>query len=115
MTFGIFREKELCGVIGLKPQSDIYRMSVEVGYWIGEPYWGQGIAHQALEQIISFGFAELSINRIFAAVFSQNAASIKVLEKAGFQKEGILKKAVFKNGEFLDEIRYGLLKKDQLS
>lgn len=112
MTFGIRWEGTLAGVIGFKPQTDVYRKSVEVGYWIGEPYWGKGIATQAIRQIVDYGFSNLDINRIFAGVYSHNTPSMKALEKCGFQKEGVFRKAVIKNGVFLDEQRYGILKSD---
>jgi RimJ/RimL family protein N-acetyltransferase len=109
LTFGIEKEEEICGVIALVPQSDVYRHSAEVGYWIGEPYWGQGIATAALRLMLNHAFQELELKRLFAGVFDFNQASCRVLEKAGFAQEGRLKKAVVKNGIWCDEFRYGLV------
>lgn len=114
MTFGIRWNEYLAGVIGFKSQTDVYRKSVEVGYWIGEPFWGKGIATQAIRQIVSYGFSTLDINRIFAGAYSHNKASMKALENCGFQKEGVFRKAVIKNEVFIDEVRFGILKEDQL-
>ncbi|MDT7828060.1 GNAT family protein [Pricia sp. S334] len=108
-VFAIDCQGELCGLIGLILQNDIYRKSAEIGYWIGEPFWGKGIVTKAIELITIYAFDKLILIRIFAGVFEYNVASMRVLEKNGFQKEGIAKKAVFKNGEFWDEHRYGLL------
>ena len=105
-NFGIEYNGKLCGVIGLIIQKDVYRKSAEIGYWIGEPYWGMGIATKAVELITGYGFNILNLNRIYTGVFEYNTASMKVLEKNGFEKEGIFKKAVFKNKKFFDEHRY---------
>jgi len=111
MNFAIEYNESFCGVIGLILQKDVYRKSAETGYWIGEPYWGNNIATKAIALIIKFGFDELELMRIYAGVFEYNLASMKVLEKNGFQKEGIAKKAVFKNGGIWDEHRFAILKK----
>ncbi len=108
--FAIELEGELVGSVALVPQSDVYRKSAEIGYWIGEPYWGKGIATEAIRQILDFGFENLDIVRIYTGIYGHNLASQKVLEKNGFQKEAVFKKAVFKNGKFCDEVRYGILR-----
>jgi ribosomal-protein-alanine N-acetyltransferase len=113
-TFAIEYNGQLCGVIGLEAQDDVHRKSVEVGYWIGEPFWGRGIATMAVQEMIRFGFKHLDINRIFASTYAYNPASMRVLEKNGFVKEGIARKAVFKNGAFCDEHLYALLREDYL-
>jgi len=97
------------GNIGLHPQDDIYRMNAEIGYFIGEPFWGQGIATQAVKMMTVYGFDQLNIHRIFAGVFSFNEASKKVLINAGFTFEGVSKDAIFKEGLFYDEFRYAKL------
>ncbi len=107
--FAIIYEDTLVGVIGGGIQNDIYRHSAEVGYWLGELYWGKGIASEALNLFVDYAFEELDIKRLFTAVFEYNPASIKVLEKAGFKHEGISKKSIIKNNEFYDEVKFGLL------
>ncbi len=109
-TFGIEYQGALCGVIGLAIQKDVYQKSAEIGYWIGEPFWGQGIATKALALITTYGFDKLDLHRIYTGVFEFNTASMKVLEKNGYQKEGIFKNAVIKNGEVCDEHRFYKLK-----
>ncbi len=108
VTFGIEYDGEIVGAIGFELQSDVYRLSAELGYWIGEPYWGKGIATQSVKSMVKFGFNELNLIRIYAGVFESNKASMKVLEKAGFKKECIAKKAVIKNGEIMDGHRYAI-------
>lgn len=80
-----------------------YNRSAELGYWIGQEHWGQGIATAAVEEFSHFMFNETELVRLFVSVVSENLASIKVLEKNGFTHEGLLKKASFKNGKFYDE------------
>jgi RimJ/RimL family protein N-acetyltransferase len=106
-TFAVEYNGEFAGCIGLESQTDIHKYSAELGYWIGEPFWGLGIASEAVIQIEKYGFSELKLARIYASVYDFNKASQRVLEKAGFQLEGIFKKSVYKNGKFCNEHRYG--------
>ena len=100
---------QVTGLIGLHPASDVYSGTAELGYWIGEPYWGRGLASAAVTQIIPIGFEQLKLRRIYASVYEHNHASMRVLEKNGFQREGVARAAVLKNGQVLDEVRYGLV------
>ena len=111
--FAITKKNMLVGCIGIHPKEDVYRFSAEIGYWIGEPYWGQGLATAALKLIINYGFETLGMTKLYAGCFEFNKASQKVLVKAGFRREAILKKAVFKNEAFYDEIRYAIFKDDE--
>ncbi|MBT8185400.1 MAG: GNAT family N-acetyltransferase [Eudoraea sp.] len=108
--FAITKSGKLVGSIGIHPQEDVYRFSAEIGYWIGQPYWGKGIATYAVQLITQYGFDTLEMIKIYAGCFSFNQASQKVLLNAGFKEEAVLKKAVFKNGAFHDEIRYALFR-----
>ena len=99
---------EAIGSIGIFPDQDIYRKNAAIAYWLAEPYWGRGAMTQAIRQILVYGFEELDINRIYAKPFGTNIGSQRVLEKAGFELEATIPKAVFKNGEFLDEKIYGI-------
>ena len=96
------------GGIGIHPQSDIHRKNAELGYWLAEPFWGQGIITRAIPQIVDFGFKTYDINRIFARPFGTNAASKRVLEKSGFILEAQFPKTLIKNGELLDELIYAI-------
>jgi len=108
-TFAVEYNNILAGSIGLVLQKDVYRLSAETGYWIGEPFWGKGLATQAVQLIANYGFEELNLARIFTGVFGFNRASQRVLEKAGFLMEGISRNAVYKNGVLCDEYRYSKL------
>ena len=108
--FAIDLNGKAIGGIGVHPQSDIFCFNAELGYWIAEPYWGQGIATFAIQQIIEFAFNTFDINRLFARPFGSNLASQKVLEKSGFTHEATLKKSIYKNGIYLDELIYSVVK-----
>jgi len=97
---------EAAGAIGLHPQSDIHEKNAELGYWLAENFWGNGIMTRAICEIVDYGFKTFDIVRIFARPFSTNPASQRVLEKAGFTCEARLKNALFKNGNFMDELIY---------
>ncbi len=101
---------ELIGGIGIHVQDDVYRRSAEIGYWLGEPFWGRGIATRAVEAMTDHAFATFPIVRIYAHVFDGNPASVRVLEKAGYEYEGRLRKGVYKDGVLLDQLVYGLVR-----
>jgi RimJ/RimL family protein N-acetyltransferase len=105
----IILDGTLAGVVGLHPAHDVYEGTAELGYWIGEPFWGRGLASAAVKEIIQIGFKELKLRRIYASVYDYNTASMRVLEKNGFENEGVAKAAVLKNGKVFDEVKYGLL------
>jgi len=96
------------GGIGIHPQSDIQCKNAEMGYWLAQPYWGQGIITRAIVQMVEYGFENWDINRIFARPFGTNVGSQRALEKAGFVLEGRFSKTLFKNGEYLDELVYAI-------
>jgi RimJ/RimL family protein N-acetyltransferase len=103
VNFAIDLDGKAVGGIGLILNSDVYIMSAEIGYWIGEPYWGLGIATEALKQIVDYTFYYFDIIRLYAEVFENNKASMRVLEKNGFYLEGVRRKAVIKNGTLMDD------------
>ncbi|KQB98834.1 GNAT family N-acetyltransferase [Pedobacter sp. Hv1] len=105
-VFGIFVDETFIGVCRVVPHGDIYRNNAEIGYWIGEPYWGKGYATQTVQLLTDFAFNELQVLRVFAGVFSPNKASMRVLEKAGYTLEAVLKSAIVKNEVILDEHLY---------
>ncbi|MFN8134152.1 MAG: GNAT family protein [Bacteroidales bacterium] len=108
--FGIEYNNEYVGNISLVPCADVHRMSAEIGYFIGEPYWNKGIVTRAVNLITDYGFNTLGIARIQTGVFEYNLASQRVLEKCGFMMEGIFRKSVLKQGKLWDEVRFALLK-----
>ena len=102
------------GCVSLTLGGDVYRRSAELGYWLGEPLWGRGIMTEAVGRICREGFAAWDIVRIHAVSYARNAASRRVLEKAGFTREGILRQSVYKNGEVLDACLYALLREESV-
>jgi RimJ/RimL family protein N-acetyltransferase len=111
VRFAIEYQGVFCGCIGLVPQVDVYRLSAEIGYWLGEPYWGKGIATAAVRLMLEYGFLTLNLERVFAGVFESNEASKKVLLKNGFALDGVFKSALVENnGDIIDEYRFGLTK-----
>ena len=110
MTFAIEYNKQFCGVIGLVAQSDVYKRTAEIGYWIGEPYWNRGIATIAVKLVTDYGFNQLDFIRIHTGIFEYNIGSMKVLMKNGFSRDGIFKKSIQKNGQIFDEHRFSKIK-----
>ncbi len=106
--FAIEIDGKAAGGIGIHPQIDIMKKNAELGYWLGEKYWGKGIISKAIQEIIPFAFNSYDITRIYARPFGNNIASQKVLEKAGFILEARIKETIFKNGEYLDELIYAI-------
>ena len=96
------------GGIGLHRQNDISIMNAELGYWLGEPYWGKGIMTEAVRRMVEYGFFHFDFNRIFARPFGSNLASQKVLEKAGFVFEARFYGTFFKDGVYEDELVYAV-------
>jgi len=102
-------EGEAAGTIGAHFMGDVYQKNVEVGYWLGEKYWGRGIVTEALDALVSYLFENYNIQRVFADVFETNIPSMRVLEKCGFVQEAIHRKAIFKNRVVMDEYVYAKL------
>lgn len=102
----------LAGSIGIFVQEDVYRRSAELGYWLGVPWWGKGVMTEAVRTICRQAFQTFDIVRIYAEPFARNAGSCRVLEKAGFTLEGVLRRGVYKGGEILDSKVYALLREE---
>ena len=110
IVYGMFLNSgELVGVISLTPGRDVNRYSAEVGYFVGEQYWNRGYATEALMLVVNFAQYRHGFKRLFATVFDFNLASMRVLEKAGFKKEGIMKSSAVKDEKVIDEHLYGLV------
>ncbi|MDR0841485.1 MAG: GNAT family N-acetyltransferase [Christensenellaceae bacterium] len=101
-AFAITADDAAIGSIGVFRQGNIHRQSAEMGYYIAQPYWGKGIGTWAVTEACRRAFENTDLLRIFAEPFATNAASCRVLEKAGFALEGILRKNAVKNGVILD-------------
>ena len=86
------------------------RIGAEIGYWIGEPYWGRGIATAALDEASRRAFAGFAFEQLQAMVFEWNGTSMRVLEKAGYHREGRLRRSVVKDGRVIDSVIYARLR-----
>ena len=109
-AFAVTVDNKVIGSIGAFRQGNIHRQTAELGYYIAEEYWGKGIMTEAVKQLCDYVFSHTDIIRIFAEPFAFNAASCRVLEKAGFQYEGTLPSNAVKNGKVLDMKMYARLK-----
>jgi ribosomal-protein-alanine N-acetyltransferase len=101
---------EAVGGIGFTLQPDVGHRSAEIGYWLGETFWGRGITTDALRAVTDYAFAHFDICRLFAHVFEWNGASARVLEKAGYTFEGRLRKSVTKDGQTIDQLMYAVIR-----
>ena len=108
--FAIVVDGKAIGGIGLEMKKDVYAKTMEFGYWIGEEYWNKGIITEAIETISDYVFQNFDIMRLEAHVYHWNIGSMRALEKAGFEKEAILKRRVFKDGKYVDEHIFAKLK-----
>ena len=106
----IYWDNQFVGEIGITPKEDVFRLSAEMGYFIGKPFWGKGIATEAIKLMTDYTFDNFDIIRIEAGVFEFNKPSMRVLEKNGFYLESIKKKAAIKNGKIIDDYLWVKLK-----
>lgn len=102
-NFCIEYRGQVAGSCGVILKDDVYRRSIEIGYFIGEPFWGKGIASQAVGLLVDYVQQQFDVVRIYAEVFEHNKASMSVLRKNGFYLEGIRRKAVVKDGVVMDD------------
>lgn len=100
----------LAGACGVHPLTDVYSRGAEVGYWLGRPFHGRGVMTKALRGLTCFAFDVMRLERLQAGVFEWNQASMRVLEKAGYVREAVLRKSVFKDGQLIDSFLYAKLR-----
>ena len=108
------RNKEnglIMGLIGIH-HWDKANQKAEIGYWLGKEFWNKGYVTEAMTEVLAFGFKVLNLNKMFANFFPHNPASGRVMEKSGMRQEAVLKQEIYKNGKFLDFVRYSILKED---
>lgn len=103
VNLAIDADGQAVGGIGLILNGDVYIKSAEIGYWIGEEFWGQGITTEAVRLMTEYAFYYFDLLRLYAEVFENNKASMRVLEKNGYYLEGVRRKAVFKNEVIMDD------------
>ncbi len=97
---------EAVGGIGIHRGKDVYRRTAEIGYWLAEEFWGRGIMTEVVTAVTEYSFANFDLLRVAGHVFSNNPASARVLEKAGFVLEGRMRQNVIKDGKVLDSLLY---------
>ncbi|HKV53697.1 MAG TPA: GNAT family protein [Candidatus Binataceae bacterium] len=105
-NFAITLNDEAIGGVGCERLGDVHCKTVEIGYWLGEPFWGRGFATTALMRMTDYAFETLAAERIQAMVFKWNPASARVLAKAGYLLEGRLQRSIFKDGRLGDSYLY---------
>lgn len=102
-------EGAVAGGIGIIAGSGIEAKSGQFGYWLGQKYWGRGIATDAARTLVQFARSNLDLVRLQAPVFEWNPASMRVLEKVGFRRESVMRKSVFKDGQIIDCVMFALM------
>ena len=112
-AFAIAKDGEAIGSIAFKLLPDIERVSAEIGYWLAEPFWGGGIATEALVAVTRYAIETHGLTRIFALPFAWNVASCRVLEKAGYALEARLRRSAIKNGTITDQMQYAFIAPDR--
>ena len=98
------------GGIGAEPGEGIFAQTGNFGYWLGEAFWGRGIMTAAVRSTADYALKVLDLARLESPVFEWNPASMRVLEKCEFQREGVRRKGVFKDGQIIDAVIYALVK-----
>ncbi len=112
--FAIEYDGIVVGGIGAFLKEDIYRKNAEIGYYLGEAYWGKGIMTKAVKAITKYIFDNFDVIRVYAEPFARNTGSRKTLEKAGFRLEAQLKSNVVKNNVIEDSCIYAVLKNEYI-
>jgi [ribosomal protein S5]-alanine N-acetyltransferase len=98
------------GSIGVRLGEGIYIQSAEFGYWLAEPYWGRGIMTEAVKAVSRYAMRRFDLVRLESPVFEWNPASMRVLEKCGFIREGVLRASAVKDGQLIDRVLYALVR-----
>lgn len=101
------------GGIGCTVGKGVHARSARFGYWLGEAYWGRGVMSAAVQRVAPFALSHFKLLRLESPVFAWNPASMRVLEKSGFVREGVRRSAVVKDGEITDEVLYALVDRTQ--
>ena len=107
--FAIEVDGEAAGGIGFVPHSDVERVSAEIGYWLGEPFWGRGIVTEALVAVTKYAIETQHLTRVYAVPYARNESSCRVLDKAGYVLEGRLRRSCVKDGEVIDQLQYAFI------
>lgn len=101
-------EGRAAGGIGLSLHENVERTSAEIGYWLARAYWGRGITTRAVVAMTAYAFSTFPLTRIYAVPFAHNVASSRVLEKAGYTLEGVMRRSAVKEGKIIDQLLYAI-------
>jgi RimJ/RimL family protein N-acetyltransferase len=112
INLALLANGQIAGGAGFERRGDLSTRTAEMGYWLGEPYWGKGFATRALVHTTQKAFEDFDFVRLEAGVIEWNPASKRVLEKAGYTFEARHAKRLFKDGQHCDEFIYALLRED---
>ena len=104
--FAIDVRGDAVGGIGFALHRDVERVSAEIGYWLGEEFWGRGITTTALKAVTDFAIQTHHLTRVYAVPYEWNSASFRVLEKAGYALEGRMRRSALKDGKIIDQLLY---------
>lgn len=108
-AFAIVVDGAAVGGIGFVLNVDVERVSAEIGYWLGEAFWGRGVATDALVAVTHYAVHTHGLTRVYALPFAWNAASCRVLEKAGYVLEARLRRSAIKDGRITDQLQYAFI------
>ena len=114
-TFAIVREPGATLVGAISLMGVVRNHQAELGYWIGKPYWGQGLCTEAARAALRFAFVDLGLVRVHACHFTRNPASGRVLEKLGMRHEGRRRQHAMKWGVVEDLENYGILREEWIA
>ncbi len=111
-VFAIEVDSQAVGSIGVRVKEDVERVTGELGYWLGEPFWGRGLMTDVVRAYTEFALRKFALRRLEAGVYAWNPASARVLEKSGYTLEGTLRRSVIKDGQVIDRLMYACLAED---
>jgi [ribosomal protein S5]-alanine N-acetyltransferase len=111
-SFAIDVEAQAVGGVSLRLNEDVERVAAEIGYWLGRAFWNRGVMTAAVRAMTEHGFAQFALTRIYAVPFAANTASHRVLEKAGYAREGILRRSAIKDGRVTDQVLFAITDRD---
>ena len=111
-SFAIATKSEAIGGMGVTLKDDVRSNTAEIGFWLAEPFWGKGIATDAVRVVVDYAFSNFDLTRVEAYVFEWNLAPCRVLEKAGFVQEARLRRRATKDGKTIDEFLYALVREE---
>jgi [ribosomal protein S5]-alanine N-acetyltransferase len=109
-VFAIATREEAIGSIGISLNRDVHRLTAEMGYWLGEPFWGKGLMTEAVARFTEYALEHFQLLRIYAEPYASNANSCRVLEKAGYVLEGRMRSSAIKDGRTLDQFLYARIR-----